>query len=372
MSMKLEVKRGSGWRHLTVALLLAACGGMLGKPTVGGESHFLRFCGDGCGAGLECVTGICTRGCLVGEAKCGDLATGAICTDASIEPGALAVCDVSCERDRDCATLGTDFTCDGGFCRGPALPVPGGHGGSSASGGSGGNGSEVLLNCGTWVRCADSSACAPGESCIALPGCGQGICGCPEGICQQNCDSECTFSGTSQDKVAIACPSTRIDGFESSAGSGGYPPGYNGASCGQGGTFSSAGTSAGGGGAGGMPGFEPPLLCSLPFDSGPCDAAIPRYAAVDGQCVLVSYGGCEGNENNFTSLEECLKVCEGRPGALPCPAGRVVKEICVECGLVGGCPAYGEFCTQPCADTPECESPWLMCFEGTCQQYGCE
>src|SRR5690349_1946365 len=110
------------WRHLMLGLWLAACGGALGQRTAGGESHFLRQCEDDCGPGLECVSGVCTRGCLVGEDECSDLDSEAECTDASIEPGALAVCDVSCSSAIDCANLGGAFVCQDGFCRGPVLP----------------------------------------------------------------------------------------------------------------------------------------------------------------------------------------------------------------------------------------------------------
>ena len=58
----------------------------------------------------------------------------------------------------------------------------------------------------------------------------------------------------------------------------------------------------------------------LPFDVGPCDAAIPVYAFVDGACVQRTYGGCEGNGNRFSTLEECLATCAGdrsRAGARP-------------------------------------------------------
>src|SRR4051794_25652633 len=56
----------------------------------------------------------------------------------------------------------------------------------TSSGGSGSNnpGNEVTLNCGTWIRCDDSSACAAGEDCIALPGCERGICATPSLVCQ--------------------------------------------------------------------------------------------------------------------------------------------------------------------------------------------
>ena len=78
-------------------------------------------------------------------------------------------------------------------------------------------------------------------------------------------------------------------------------------------------------------------VCSLPFEVGPCDAAVPVYAYVNGACVARTYGGCEGNGNRFNTLEECMATCEGRPVPNGCPAGRIAKEICLACGLAGGC-----------------------------------
>lgn len=104
-----------------IAALLLACGGALGEPQTSGESHFLRHCDDSCGASLACISNVCTRACLVGKSSCRDLAGAATCTDQSIEPGQVAVCDQACMQDSDCAALGTGFSCESGFCRGAKL-----------------------------------------------------------------------------------------------------------------------------------------------------------------------------------------------------------------------------------------------------------
>ncbi|KAM4825927.1 kunitz-type protease inhibitor 2 [Thomomys bottae] len=46
---------------------------------------------------------------------------------------------------------------------------------------------------------------------------------------------------------------------------------------------------------------------------GRCRASIPRwwYNVTDGSCQPFVYGGCEGNDNNFLSKEECLEKCAG-------------------------------------------------------------
>lgn len=53
----------------------------------------------------------------------------------------------------------------------------------------------------------------------------------------------------------------------------------------------------------------PPVtdVCQLPGVVGPCEAYIPRfyYNAVTDQCESFIYGGCDGNANNFQTLEEC-------------------------------------------------------------------
>ena len=52
-------------------------------------------------------------------------------------------------------------------------------------------------------------------------------------------------------------------------------------------------------------------VCLLPKDSGPCEAAFPSFFFNQrtGQCERFLYGGCEGNENRFETLRECLQQC---------------------------------------------------------------
>ena len=100
------------------ALLVGACGGTVGKaPSIGSESHFLAFCAQDCGPGLDCIGGICTRACLTDQSSCADLAANAACTNQSVEPGRVAVCDLSCADGNSCAALGADYACDSGYCR---------------------------------------------------------------------------------------------------------------------------------------------------------------------------------------------------------------------------------------------------------------
>ncbi|CAF0819873.1 unnamed protein product [Adineta ricciae] len=55
-----------------------------------------------------------------------------------------------------------------------------------------------------------------------------------------------------------------------------------------------------------------PTLCKLPRDVGPCRAAIDRfyYDSIANECKAFTYGGCQGNQNNFRSLNKCQKTCK--------------------------------------------------------------
>ncbi|CAM2102190.1 unnamed protein product [Caretta caretta] len=55
-------------------------------------------------------------------------------------------------------------------------------------------------------------------------------------------------------------------------------------------------------------------ICSLPTEVGPCTAAIPRwvYNWHSKKREEFSYGGCNGNKNNFETKEDCLQACAGQ------------------------------------------------------------
>lgn len=92
---------------------------------------------------------------------------------------------------------------------------------------------------------------------------------------------------------------TAVGGGQATGGSGAQP----------GGTGGTGGTAAGAAGAGGATQDH----CLLPADSGPCEAAFERwyFDAATGVCRPFIYGGCEGNENNFETLEACSASCAG-------------------------------------------------------------
>jgi hypothetical protein len=62
-------------------------------------------------------------------------------------------------------------------------------------------------------------------------------------------------------------------------------------------------------------GGEPQLgeECTLPPESGLCDAYIPSYYhdAATGLCRPFVYGGCDGNANRYDTLEACQSACSG-------------------------------------------------------------
>jgi hypothetical protein len=52
--------------------------------------------------------------------------------------------------------------------------------------------------------------------------------------------------------------------------------------------------------------------CLEPITTGPCRASIPAfgYNVTTGRCERFIYGGCEGNNNNFCTRDECENVCD--------------------------------------------------------------
>lgn len=54
-----------------------------------------------------------------------------------------------------------------------------------------------------------------------------------------------------------------------------------------------------------------PAFCKEKAETGPCRGAMPRFAfsKETSKCERFTYGGCEGNKNNFVDVEQCQKVC---------------------------------------------------------------
>ncbi|KAH9505502.1 hypothetical protein Btru_057462 [Bulinus truncatus] len=55
-----------------------------------------------------------------------------------------------------------------------------------------------------------------------------------------------------------------------------------------------------------------PSFCSLPVEPGKCFGYFEMfyYDSESDSCKDFIYGGCQGNENRFVSLEECEELCK--------------------------------------------------------------
>ena len=55
-------------------------------------------------------------------------------------------------------------------------------------------------------------------------------------------------------------------------------------------------------------------ICHLPPVVGSCEGNFSRWFFNSGtsQCELFTYSGCEGNQNQFGSLNECIRFCGKR------------------------------------------------------------
>ncbi|KAJ8038426.1 Carboxypeptidase inhibitor SmCI [Holothuria leucospilota] len=115
--------------------------------------------------------------------------------------------------------------------------------------------------------------------------------------------------------------------------------------------------------------------CFLLPDPGPCYGHFPRifYDVYSGTCKDFIYGGCEGNQNNFESVQTCESVCEvsapsdsGGPKAwrddLRCGEGYTAPN-----GEVAQCDPDG---TWPCCSPHKwCGNTAAHCTCGGCIDY---
>jgi len=93
-------------------------------------------------------------------------------------------------------------------------------------------------------------------------------------------------------------------------------------------------------------------ICTQEQVVGPCRAALPRfyYNTASGKCELFLYGGCDGNQNNFRSEQECNTVCSVPEDQLefrdeddftpsPVDVNVVNVDVCTQDKVVGPCRA---------------------------------
>uniref|UniRef100_A0A3P8YX10 Tissue factor pathway inhibitor n=1 Tax=Esox lucius TaxID=8010 RepID=A0A3P8YX10_ESOLU len=75
-----------------------------------------------------------------------------------------------------------------------------------------------------------------------------------------------------------------------------------------------------------------PQICRFPRDVGPCRGSFQKYFfnMTTMQCELFSYGGCKGNENRFDNQASCMEYC--RPQ-------KTLPVLCSDHLDKGGCSA---------------------------------
>nr|H6VC06.1 RecName: Full=Kunitz-type serine protease inhibitor DrKIn-II; AltName: Full=Daboia russelii Kunitz Inhibitor-II; Flags: Precursor [Daboia russelii]AFB74192.1 protease inhibitor [Daboia russelii] len=61
-------------------------------------------------------------------------------------------------------------------------------------------------------------------------------------------------------------------------------------------------------------GHDRPTFCNLAPESGRCRAHLRRiyYNLESNKCEVFFYGGCGGNDNNFSTWDECRHTCVGK------------------------------------------------------------
>lgn len=148
-------------------------------------------------------------------------------------------------------------------------------------------------------------------------------------------------------------------------------------------TTGSSTTGTGTTGSGGGPHDD---RCQLPIEPGPCDGAFEAYGydTETGRCEKFIYGGCEGNDNRFDTITECLGLCE--PAGLACEKNSdcaIDHDCCGPCNiqrpdqLVAVNAKYATFAAPHCLlldcaycpPSDEIGNFGARCNEGTCEVY---
>ncbi|KAL7060054.1 hypothetical protein AAHC03_09665 [Spirometra sp. Aus1] len=138
-------------------------------------------------------------------------------------------------------------------------------------------------------------------------------------------------------------------------------------------------------------------LCDLPLDPGPCAAYVPRYGfnPHTKRCEAFTYGGCEGNMNNFETEQECMNRC-GLVTSDTCTTRRCGPNaycrdgVCIcNGGFTGdpysGCQRLSDGCGNvECVANAHCEDGQCVCdagysgdgfvrcnYRGSCSQVNC-
>ncbi|HVU03694.1 MAG TPA: BPTI/Kunitz domain-containing protein [Polyangiaceae bacterium] len=106
-----------------------------------------------------------------------------------------------------------------------------------------------------------------------------------------------------------------------------------------------------------------PALCREPQVVGPCEAAMSRYYydSETRSCAPFTYGGCNGNDNNFMTKGECEAACGLGTGVL-CEHCDVDSGACPLTTDCAACPTAEGLAT---AEDQACTEPGLHCGHDT-------
>jgi hypothetical protein len=129
----------------------------------------------------------------------------------------------------------------------------------------------------------------------------------------------------------------------------------------------------------------------LPYATGPCLAYDPSYwfDASTGVCMPFIYGGCEGNDNRFATVDDCYEACRGRGDhdattctdtgeciarrlGEPCCTSDIRDFVAVRRDVDFSCddPALGcQPCADNCATVPQDGYFGSRCEAGHCELY---
>jgi hypothetical protein len=60
---------------------------------------------------------------------------------------------------------------------------------------------------------------------------------------------------------------------------------------------------------------------------------------------------------------------DGEPRPPFCPPSTVTRQLCVQCGAVGGCYKTQLVCAQTCTRSDDCSEDGRVCIDGICQYF---
>ncbi|KAL4238992.1 hypothetical protein ACF0H5_003696 [Mactra antiquata] len=100
-------------------------------------------------------------------------------------------------------------------------------------------------------------------------------------------------------------------------------------------------------------------VCQQPKEMGPCRALIRRwfYNADTRACEQFSYGGCQGNDNNFEDQQTCERRCGVVRNTLPVVKNGYCPPKPDRGGLLGAC-------APTCRDDSSCPGEQKCCYSG--------